>query len=107
VVFHSDRGCHGQYTSHDYTTLAGDLQVRLSIGRTGQCWDNALAESFFTSLKGECLDPHSWPTRAAARRAIVDYIAWFNGTRLHGSLGYRSPDEYEASTRSNHLPQVA
>ncbi len=105
VVFHSDRG--GQYTSHDYAVLAGDLQVRLSVGRTGQCWDNALAESFFASLKGECLDQHSWPTRAAARRAIVDYIAWFNGTRLHSALGYVTPDEYEAGARTNDLPQVA
>src|SRR5215208_1393832 len=54
VVFHADRGC--QYTSGHYATLAGDLQVTLSHGRTGQCWDNALAESFFASLKGECLD---------------------------------------------------
>jgi transposase InsO family protein len=105
VLFHSDRGC--QYTSHDYGILAGDLQVRLSIGRTGQCWDNALAESFFASLKGECLNQHSWPTRAAARRAIVDYIAWFNGTRLHSSLGYLSPDDYEATARQTDLPQVA
>jgi transposase InsO family protein len=105
VIFHSDRGC--QYTSHDYALLAGDLDVQLSVGRTGQCWDNALAESFFASLKGECLDQQSWPTRAAARREIVDYIAWFNGTRLHSSLGYLSPDEYEANARHNDLPQVA
>jgi hypothetical protein len=49
VIFHADRGC--QYTSSDYALLAGDLAVRLSTGRTGQCWDNALAESFFASLK--------------------------------------------------------
>jgi putative transposase len=59
VVFHSDKGC--QYTSGDYATLADDLTVRLSTGRTGQCWDNALAESFFASLKGECLDHQPWP----------------------------------------------
>jgi transposase InsO family protein len=105
VIFHSDRGC--QYTSHDYSLLAGDLQVRLSVGRTGQCWDNALAETFFASLKGECLNQHSWPTRTAARRAIVDYIAWFNGTRLHSSLDYLSPDEYETSAQRKDLPQVA
>jgi transposase InsO family protein len=105
VVFHSDRGC--QYTSSDYATLAEDLQIRLSVGRTGQCWDNALAESFFASLKGECLDQQVWPTRAAARREIVDYIAWFNGTRLHSALGYLSPDEYEATTNTKDLLQVA
>ena len=105
VVFHSDRGC--QYTSHDYAVLAEDLQVRLSVGRTGQCWDNALAESFFASLKGECLNERSWPTRAAARRAIVDYIAWFNGTRLHSALGYQTPDEYENNNATKQLPEVA
>ena len=63
-------GC--QYTSGDYATLADDLTVTLSTGRTGQCWDNALAESFFASLKGECLDQQPWPTRAAARHATVD-----------------------------------
>ncbi len=97
----------GQYTSHDYGVLAADLNVHLSVGRTGQCWDNALAESFFASLKGECLDQQPWPTRATARRAIVDYIAWFNGTRLHSALGYQTPDEYEATAAPNDLPQVA
>jgi transposase InsO family protein len=70
-----------QYTSGDYATLADDLAVTLSNGRTGQCWDNALAESFFASLKGECLDQQPWPTRAAARRATVEYIAYLIGLR--------------------------
>ena len=97
----------GQYTSHDYAALADDLDVRLSVGRTGQCWDNALAESFFASLKGECLNQQAWPTRAAARREIVDYIGWFNGTRLHSALGYLTPDEYETTAAKKDLPQVA
>jgi transposase InsO family protein len=105
VIFHADRGC--QYTSSDYATLAGDLEVRLSSGRTGQCWDNALAESFFASLKGECLDLQPWPTRAGARRATVDYIAWYNGTRLHSALGYQTPDEYESITRKEVTAQAA
>lgn len=104
VIFHADRGC--QYTSSDYATLAGDLEVRLSTGRTGQCWDNALAESFFASLKGECLDLQPWPTRAGARRATVDYIAWYNGTRLHSALGYQTPDEYESTTRKEVTAQA-
>jgi transposase InsO family protein len=105
VIFHSDKGC--QYVSGDYATLAGDLEVTLSTDRTGQCWDNALAESFFASLKGECLDQQPWPTRAAARRATVEYIAWYNGTRLHSALGYRTPDEFETATDQESIKQVA
>jgi transposase InsO family protein len=80
VIFHSDRGC--QYTSAAYAALAEENQVTLSVGRTGQCWDNALAESFFSSLKGELIDTRAWPTRAGARRAVVEYIGWYNSTRL-------------------------
>jgi transposase InsO family protein len=104
VIFHSDRGC--QYTSAAFAELAGDFHVELSHGRTGQCWDNALAESFFGSIKGELLDLQAWPTRAGARRAVVEYISWYNGTRLHSSLGYLSPSEFEASHR-NEIKNVA
>ena len=68
---------------------------------------NALAESFFASLKGECLDLQPWPTLAGARRATVEYIAWYNGTRLHSALGYLTPDEFETTTRKEALTQVA
>ncbi|HZC71521.1 MAG TPA: integrase core domain-containing protein [Jatrophihabitans sp.] len=97
----------GQYTSREYGVLAGDCDVTLSVGRTGQCWDNALAESFFASLKGECLDRQAWPIRTSARRAIVDYIAWFNGTRLHSALGYQTPNKFEAATGKESLAKVA
>jgi putative transposase len=69
--------------------------------------DNALAESFFASLKGELIDARPWPTRAAARRAIVEYTGWYNGTRLHSTLGYLTPAEFEASTGKEDLRQVA
>ena len=105
VIFHSDRGC--QYTSSQFADLARDYDVKLSVGRTGQCWDNALAESFFSSLKGECLGQQSWPTRARARRAIVEYISWFNGSRLHSALGYMTPDEFERATGGEVTEQVA
>jgi putative transposase len=99
VIFHSDRGC--QYTSAAYAALAEEREVTLSVGRTGQCWDNALAESFFSSLKGEFVDTMAWPTRAGAKRAVVEYIAWYNGTRLHSSLGYQSPADYENNHRKS------
>ena len=86
--------------------LAGDLEVTLSMGRTGQCWDNALAESFFASLRGECLDQQLWPTRAAAR-ATIEYIGWYNGTRLHSALGYQTPNEFEATTDGEALTRAA
>ncbi|MET9600553.1 IS3 family transposase [Streptomyces sp. NPDC006459] len=96
VIFHSERGC--QYTSHQFTALATEFGVRLSVGRTGQCWDNALAESFFATIKRELLGTATWPSRAAARTAIFDFIeGWYNLHRLHSSLGYRSPAEYETA----------
>jgi len=102
VIFHADRGC--QYTSAEFAGLASGCAVKLSHGRTGQCWDNALSESFFASIKGELLDLQAWPTKAAARRAIVEYIAWYNGTRLHSTLDYRSPAEFE---EDNKIKKVA
>jgi putative transposase len=105
VIFHADRGC--QYTSAQFARLAHNHQVRLSHGRTGQCWDNALAESFFSAIKGELLDDQAWPTRAAARNGITEYIAWYNGTRLHSALGYKPPAEYEATTGKENLRHVA
>jgi putative transposase len=68
---------------------------------------NALAESFFASLKGECLDHQPWPTRAAARHATLDDIAWYNGTRLHSALGYLTPDEFQTTTDEEPIQQAA
>jgi transposase InsO family protein len=78
--------------------VARELGVVLSVGRTGQCWDNALAESFFATIKGELLEHCSWQSHAAARAAIFDYIeGWYNIRRRHSALGYRSPAAYEAA----------
>ena len=104
VIFHSDRGC--QYTPAAFADLAGDCQITLSTGRKGQCWDNAVAESFFASLKGELIDLKAWPTRAGACRAVVEYIARYNGTRLHSTQGYRSPADFE-NDRCGKLRNVA
>ena len=69
----------------------------LSIGRKGECWDNAVAESFFATIKRELISTRAWPTREALRRAVFDYIeGWFNTKRLHSSVEYCSPAEWEA-----------
>ena len=94
LIFHSDRGT--QYTSTELTDLLAEHEVVQSLSRPRQCWDNAVAESFFSSLKEELIHRHSWATRAQARRAVVDYIeVFYNRRRLHSSLGYLSPAEYE------------
>ncbi|WEB40615.1 IS3 family transposase [Streptomyces yunnanensis] len=96
AVFHSDRGC--QYTSTEFALISAQFGIRLSVGRTGQCWDNALAESFFATIKRELLGTDPWPSRALARTAVFDFIeGWYNSRRLHSGLGYRSPAEYEAA----------
>jgi transposase InsO family protein len=95
VIFHSDRGC--QYTSGDFAELARANGVVLSVGRKGECWDNAVAESFFATIKRELIDTRSWPTRAGLRRGVFEYIeGWYNTRRLHSTLGYLSPARYEA-----------
>ncbi len=94
VIFHSDRGC--QYTSQQFATAAGHLGVQLSVGRKGQCWDNAVSESFFATIKAELVDRRSWPTRAGLHTAMFDWIeGWYNTRRRHSSLGYLSPEEFE------------
>jgi len=99
LIFHSDRGC--QYTSADYGELARLNGVVLSIGRKGECWDNAVAESFFATIKRELIDTRAWPTRQGLHRAVFDYIeGWYNPRRLHSSLDYNSPTEWEAIHRN-------
>ncbi len=86
-----------QYTSRDFAELARANGVVLSIGRKGECWDNAVAESFFATIKRELIDDRSWPTRAVLHRAVFDYIeGWYNTRRLHSTIGYLSPNQYEA-----------
>ncbi len=94
LIFHSDRGC--QYTSGEFGALLEGSGIRQSLSRPGQCWDNAVAESFFATLKTELVHLHVWPTRAGARNAIFEFIeVFYNRQRLHSALGYQSPYDYE------------
>jgi transposase InsO family protein len=93
VICHADRG--SQYTANDYVDFCQDRKMRPSVGRTGVCWDNAVAESFWESLKRECLQGRVFATRAEARRAIFRWINWYNTTRLHSTLDHVAPIEWE------------
>jgi len=94
LIHHSDRG--SQYASEDYQHLLAKHGLRGSMSRRGDCWDNAVAESFFASLKLELVYQVQWQTRAEARTAIFEYLEMFyNRRRRHSSLGYLSPVEFE------------
>lgn len=94
VIFHADRG--GQYTSAQLAQAARRLGVLRSMGRTGVCWDNAAAESFWSTFKNEYYHRHVFATIADARRGAYAWIdGWYNARRRHTSLGYLSPLEYE------------
>ena len=92
AIFHSDRGT--QYTSAEFHRFCKANLIRPRVGRTGVCWDNAAAESFFAALKNEMYYRQHWPTRARARFAVAEYIeVFYNRRRLHSTLGYRTPAE--------------
>jgi len=94
VIHHSDHGT--QYTSIEFGRRCREAGVRPSMGSVGDCFDNALCESFFATLECELLDRYVFPTRADARRAVFDFIeGWYNLHRLHSSLGYDRPARYE------------
>jgi transposase InsO family protein len=94
LVFHSDRGT--QYTSDAFRRLLAQHQMVQSLSRPRQCWDNAVAESWFATLKRELISEQTWPTVADARQAVFQFIeGWYNLRRLHSSIGYLSPNEYE------------
>jgi transposase InsO family protein len=101
VIFHGDRG--SQYLSGEYRDRLGALQMRQSVGRTGICWDNAVAEAFWSSLKRELIHRYRFATRADARRAIFRWLNWYNQHRLHSTLHYLSPVEWEQQYRQQHL----
>ena len=84
-----------QYLSGDYTQTLADHDVLASVGSTGDAYDNSMAESFVDSFKTELIADRVWRTRSQLELAIVEYIAWFNNTRLHENLGDRPPREIE------------
>lgn len=103
LVHHTDRGC--QYASRRYRAALRAAGVTASMSRTGNCYDNAVAESFFATLKKELIHRYRWLERRDASKAIGEYIELFyNNHRLHSSIGYYSPAEFEAL---NSNPQAA
>ncbi len=92
LIHHSDRG--SQYTAHHYQALLADYEMLASMSRKGDCWDNAVMERFFGSLKSEWTDTQRYETREEARRDIICYIEMeYNSQRLHSTLGYKTPRE--------------
>ena len=94
LVHHTDRG--SQYTAAAYQEVLAARGLICSMSRSGDCYDNAMAESFFATLKAELADAGTWPTRAAARTAIFEWLeVWYNRQRRHSALGYRAPVAHE------------
>jgi len=97
LLHHSDRGC--QYTSQAYQSYLQELDIRVSMSRKGNCWDNAVMERFFGTLKRECTAQMYFATHQDARTALFEYIeAYYNRVRKHSTLGYLSPVQFELAT---------
>ncbi len=94
LMHHSDRG--SQYASYDFQGLLANHDIECSMSRKGECYDNAVVESFFGTLKSELVHRDSYRTRAEAKKAIHDYIEiYYNRKRRHSTLGYSSPVQFE------------
>lgn len=106
LIVHSDRG--SQYVSHEYRKLLNDWRCVGSMSRKGNCWDNAVAESFFGSLKQERGQWKHYQTRAEAHRDVLNYITvLYNNYRLHSTLGYKNPNQFEFEYRERGLKKAA
>jgi putative transposase len=102
LVHHSDAG--SQYTSFAFQQVLDDHDVLASIGSVGDAYDNAMAESFVDTFKTELIADRVWRTRSQLELAIVEWVAWFNTTRLHQALGDRPPAEVEALYATRYVP---
>lgn len=99
LLHHSDRG--SQYTSLGYRAKLEDLGIEISMSRKGDCYDNAVVESFNGTLKSECVDRQSFATRSQAKSVVFEYLeVFYNRQRLHSSLGYMAPEIFEKLTVS-------
>jgi putative transposase len=105
IVFHSDRG--SQYMSKEFAQAITGYEMIQSVGRTGVCWDNAVAESFFSSLKRELVSRYRFEDRAGARRKIFAWINRYNARRIHSSLRYLPPIEWENTYHQQTTDQAA
>lgn len=94
LLHHSDRGMH--YTGRSYQRLLAAHGMQCSMSRRGDCWDNAVVESFFATLKTELVAETTWRDQAEAVEALRRYLQWYNGQRLHSTLSYQSPARFEA-----------
>jgi putative transposase len=102
LLHHSDRG--SQYASHEYRRVLAGQGMVCSMSRRGNCWDNAVAESFFATLKVELVRDAAWATRARARTELCEYLEiFYNGQRRHSTLGYLSPRAFEQQHRQRAL----
>ncbi len=94
LLHHSDRGC--QYTAEQYRQALARESISVSMSRKGNCWDNAVAESFFSTLKNELVHRKNWATRLELRAAVFEYIeVFYNRQRLHSAVGYKPPAQVE------------
>lgn len=93
VIFHSDRG--SQYASRRYTDLLAEHGIRASMSRKGNCWDNACSETLFGSLKVERLHGMAFEDHREAKDATLEWLLWYNGSRMHSTLRYLSPAQFE------------